>query len=133
MRPHRRNYRRIDIEFFKDFHADLNVRAFDLLIHRFADIVQQPGPPGDFHIGADFRGDRRGKMRHFHRMQQNVLAVAGPEFQPSEQLHQPRVKVQNIDIVTCLVARLFNLVGDLFFGHLHGFFDTGGLDARILY
>ena len=65
---------------------------FDLVVHRLADVVQETGPLGHVHVGAELGGHDPGQVRHLDGVLQDVLAVAGPELQPAQELDQLRVQ-----------------------------------------
>ena len=69
-----------------DLGADGGVRAFDLVVDRLADVVQQTAHLGDLDIGADLGCDDRGEMARLDDVVEDVLAVARPELEPAERL-----------------------------------------------
>ena len=66
--------------------ADLRMAAFRVVIGGFADVVQQAGTAGEVAVQAHFFGHHAGEERDFDRVPQHVLAVAGAEVQPAEQV-----------------------------------------------
>ena len=69
-----------------DRRADGGVRALDLVVDRLADVVEQAAHLGDLDVGADLGGDDRGQAAGLDDVVEHVLAVAGPELEPAEQL-----------------------------------------------
>ena len=67
--------------------ADLGMAAFHLVVGRLADVVQQAAAAGQVAVEAHFFGHHAGEERDFDRVPQHVLAVAGAEVQPAEQLY----------------------------------------------
>ena len=63
--------------------------AFQLVVGRLADVVQQAAAAGQVAVQADLFGHHAGEERHFDRVPQHVLAVAGAEVQPAEQVDRP--------------------------------------------
>ena len=60
--------------------------AFHVVVGRLADVVQQAGAAGEVAVEADLLGHHAGEERDFDRVPQHVLAVAGAEVQPAEQV-----------------------------------------------
>ena len=56
------------------------------MVGRLADVVQQAGAAGQVAVHAHLFGHHAGDERHFDRMPQHVLAVAGAVVQPAEQV-----------------------------------------------
>ena len=66
--------------------------ALGLVVGRLADVVQQAAAPGQRAVEADFLGHHAGDEGHFDAVPQHVLAVAGAEMQPAQQVDQPLVQ-----------------------------------------
>jgi len=71
---------RADAVAFGKFRADLGVRAFSVVVHGFAEIVQQGANLGDFHIRAEFSRKHAGNLGCFHGMGKLVLTIRGAIF-----------------------------------------------------
>ena len=66
--------------------ADGGVRAFDLMVHRFTDIVQQAGFLGGGYVGAQFRGNHPRQVGRLDAVGQHILPVAGAVLETPDQL-----------------------------------------------
>ena len=86
--------------------ADLGVAALDLVVGGLADVVQQAAPPGQVAVQADLFGHHAGQKRHLDRVPQHVLAVAGAELQPAEQLDDLLVQARHVGLLGGLLADL---------------------------
>ena len=69
--------------------ADLGMAPFQLVVGRLADVVQQAAAAGQVAVQADHLGHHAGEERHFDAVPQHVLAVAGAEVQPAQQVDAP--------------------------------------------
>ena len=65
--------------------------AFGLVVGRLADVVQQAAAAGQLAVEAHLLGQHAGEEGHFDRVPQHVLAVAGAEVQPAQQVDEPLV------------------------------------------
>src|SRR5436305_272723 len=68
------------------------VGALDLVRHRFADVVQEGCTARGLRTGAELVGHQHSKSRYLDRVRQHVLAVAGAELEPAQELDQLGVK-----------------------------------------
>ena len=66
------------------------------MVGRFADVVQQAGTAGQVAVEAHLFGHHAGDERDFDRMPQHVLAVAGAEVQPAQQIDDLRVQAADL-------------------------------------
>ena len=89
------NHFRVFLEFFGDVNADGDMRALDLMVNGFADVVQQAGALCQRRIDAQLRRHVAGQMRHFDGMAQNVLPIARPEAETAEDLDELGVNAVN--------------------------------------
>ena len=62
------------------------VAAFYLVGDGLADVVQQCSGLGDAYVGADVTSDHAGQVAPSHGVLEDVLSVAGAEFELTEQL-----------------------------------------------
>src|SRR5690606_34564543 len=69
-----------------ELRADHGVGSFHLMVDGLAEVMEQAAGLGDHDVRAQFGGDHTGDMRGFNRVGMLVLAVAGAEFQPAQQL-----------------------------------------------
>ena len=72
------------VVFLRDIRRYLVMRAFDLVVDGFADIVQQRGAFAERDVEPEFAGDSARKPGDFQRMLQLVLSVGSAVFQFAE-------------------------------------------------
>ena len=103
------------------------------MIQGFADIMQQAGAAGDGGIQPQFAGHNTGQVRHFQRVIQHVLTVAGAVTQPTQQLDQFGVNAVDTgldnDALTLLLDGCLNLGGRL----SDGFLNSRGVNTSVKY
>lgn len=68
------------------FNAQLDVRAFHLVIDGLADVVEQTRALGELHIRAQLRRHQTGQMADLDAVLEHVLAVARAIAHAAEQL-----------------------------------------------
>ena len=107
--------------------------AFLLVVHRLAQVVQQPGAAGDFGVQAQLGGHHLRQVRHFHRVFQHVLAVTGPEAEPAQKRQHLFGQVRQVGLLGRVTAdfqqRFFHLLRHLGVQ----LFDAGGVNAAVLH
>ena len=69
-----------------DLSADLGVRALDLVVDGLAEVVQQTRHLGHLDVRAQLRRDHRRQAARLDGVSQDVLAVAGAELEPAQEL-----------------------------------------------
>ena len=107
------------------------MRAFLVVVHGLADVVQEAALLGDLHVGADLGGQDAGQLGHFHGMGELVLAVGGAELEPSHHAQDLGMQAGDVGVEGGLFA---GLVDDLLDGAglvLHDLLDVGGMDASV--
>ena len=97
-----------------------------------ADVVQQPGPPGQLHIQPHLGGQVPGQQRHLSGVRQLVLAVRGTEFQPSKHLDDLGVHIVDPEPVQHLLGRFAHLDFDFLLALGDRLLDPARMDAAIL-
>src|SRR5690606_26013302 len=111
--------------------ADLDVRPLHLVVDRLADVVQESGPLGHVDVRTQLRGHNPREVGHLDAVLQDVLAVAGAELQPSQELDQLRMQA----VYPCLEGGLLALFPDdvfhFFLGLFHHLFDASRVDAAV--
>ena len=115
--------------FSQEFHADLGMPAFLLVVHRLADIVQQTRPPGDRSIQSQFIGHDLAQVGDFQRMAQHILAVTGAIRETAQKGKHRLGDVRKIGFQN---GRLANFEQFLihFLAHRHDdFFNAGGREC----
>ena len=70
-----------------EVHADGRVPAFDLVVHRLADVVQETAASGPLAVQPELIGDHLTQVGDLHRMTQHVLPEARAEVQLAHRLH----------------------------------------------
>ncbi len=118
---------------FGDVCADLGVRAFYLVAHRLADVVQHRAHLGELDVGAQFGGQHGGDVRGLHRVGELILAVAGAVFQAAQQLHQFGMQHLQADFDHRLLTGLFDRLLDFLLCLFDLFLDASRVDAAILH
>ncbi len=131
MRLHDFDDFRRHIEFLQNRAPDLNMRTLYLMADGFADVVQKSGFFSQIGVRADFRSDGRGQMRHFHRMKQNILAVAGAESQTAEHSNELGVKPRHARVIDRGFTRFLDFRRNFFFGFFHGFLNSRRLNPAV--
>ena len=114
-----------------DLHTDLDVAAFDLVVQRLADVVQKAGTAGLGHVHAHLGGQQAGEVGHFQRVVQHVLAKAGAEFQPAQQLHDVGVNAVQAHLHHRALAFPLHAQFQLAAAFLHRLLNAGGVDAAV--
>ena len=74
----------------------LHMGALHLVVDGLAQVVEQSGPLGLGHVGADLGGQQAGDVGDLDGVVEHVLAVAGAVVHPAQQLDQ--LGVQAVDI-----------------------------------
>ena len=111
--------------------ADLRMPAFGLVVGRLADVVQQAAAPGQRAVQADFVGQHAGDERHLDAVAQHVLAVAGAEVQPAQQVHHPLVHAVDVDLLAGLLAQLLDVPLQFLLRGGDDLLDARGMDAAV--
>lgn len=119
--------------FLGELGADFGVLAFDFVGDGLTDVVEQGGGLGDAFVGADFVSDHTGDVGHFDGMEQDVLAVAGAEFEFAEEVEQFTRDADDADFAGGVFAGADDFFLDFAFGLSDGFFDGSGVDATVFH
>ena len=107
------------------------MRAFDLMIDGFSDVVKEPGPLGLFHIESELRRHDAAEEGHLQRMLIDILRKARPVFEPADQLHQLRVHSMDPHIKRRLLPGLPDRNLHLLFHFLDDLLDPGRMDPAV--
>ncbi len=91
----------------------------------------RPAAAGQRAVEAHFLGQHAGQKGHFDRMPQHVLAVAGAEPQPAEQVNDLGMQAGHVGFLGRFFAVLLDVL--LHFGLRLGddLFDPGRMDAAV--
>ncbi len=105
--------------------------SFHLMIHCFADIMQETRTLGHADIQTQFSGKESGELRYFHGMLQYILSVAGTIVQFAKKLDQLRVNTVHADFQCGGFPLLFNSGIHFFSCLLYHLLDSGRMNAAI--
>ena len=105
--------------------------SFDFMVDRLADVVKQTGALGNLDVSAQLSGHDTGQMSDFDRMLQNILTVARPVFQSSEQLDQLRMQSVDTGIEAGLLPGFPDLRFQILLSFFYSFFDSRRMDAPV--
>ena len=111
--------------------ADLHMAALDLMVDRFADVMQQAGAARGYGVDAQFAGHHAGDVRDLNRMLQHVLAVAGAVAQAAERFDQLGMDAVDTGFKGGAFALGFDDLLHLTAGFFHHFLDACRMDASI--
>ena len=75
------------------------MRSFDLVIDRFADVVEETRCLADVDISADFRGKCGRDDRTLQGVGEHILSIAGAELEAAQQLDQVWVEANYVGLV----------------------------------
>ena len=112
-------------------HADVDVRALDLVIERLADVVEQAGAAGHGGIKPQLGGHDAGQEGHLQRMVEHVLAVAGAVTQTPQQLDQLGMDAVHAGFDDGALAFLLDGGVHLAARLLDRLFNARGVDAAV--
>src|SRR6476660_7678223 len=115
-----------------DICADQGVRAFDFVVDCLADVVEQPRCLADVDVRADLGGQGAGDDRGFQRVGQDVLPVAGAEFEPAKQLDQVRMQANDIRLIGDALALFADRAIQLGLRLVDNVLDPGRVDPAVL-
>ena len=90
------------------------------------------GPAGGLGARAELVGHHRGQLGDLDRVGEHVLAVAGAEAQPAEQLDQLGVHALHAGVEHALLTELDDVAVHLGLGLVVGLLDPGRMDAAVL-
>ena len=114
-----------------DINADLNVAAFDLVIERLTDIMQQTCSLAHGRIKTELRSDHTGDITNLEGMHQHILTVAGTVFQTTEDLDELGMQTVYAGVehrtFTCLLDACLDLSASL----LDHFLYPRGMDTAV--
>ena len=111
--------------------ADGRVRPLDLVVDGLADVVQQAAHLGDLDVRADLGGDDRRQVARLDDVVEHVLAVAGAELEPAEELDDLGREAGHAGVVGGLLAGLAHDEVDLGAGLGDDLLDAAGVDAAV--
>jgi len=92
---------------------DLGVRAVHLMVDRLADVVEEAGAPGDLDVRAELGRHDAGEVGHLDRVVEDVLTVARPVLEASEELDELGRQAVHVGVEARLFAGLLDRRFDL--------------------
>ena len=72
------------------------------------------------------------QVRHFQRVPQHVLRIAGAEVKPAQIVEHFLVQADDVGLEGRLLAEAANMLLDVFLGLLDDLFDSGRMNAAVL-
>ena len=101
------------------------------MVNGLAQIVEQTGPLGLGHVGADLSGQQSSHMGYFDGVIEHVLTVAGAVTHPAQQLDQLRMQAVDVGLKDGPLALGLDDGVYLALGLLHHLLDAGGMNAAV--
>ena len=83
--------------------------ALSFVVGRLADVVQQAAAAGQLAVKSHHLGQHAGEEGHFDAVPQHVLAVAGAEMEPAEQVRPAARAARGRRLPGRLLARLLDV------------------------
>ena len=102
------------------------------MVDGLAQVVEQAGPLGLGHVGADLGGQQARQVGHLDGVVEHVLAVAGAVVLAAQQLDQLRVQAVDVGLKHGALALGLDGGVHLPLGLFHHLLDAGGVDAAVL-
>ena len=115
----------------QQFRADGRMRAFDFMVNRLADVMQQAGPLRLPFVQTDGSRDGPHHRRHFDGVHQHVLREAVTVFEAANQIDDVRTQTGNAQLRNRFLPRLLDFVLHFLLHFVHHLFDARGMDTAI--
>ena len=115
----------------QEIDAELEVRPLHLAVDGLADVVKERRAHRDVRVEADFPGHDAGQPRHFGRVRQDVLPVAGAELQASHQPEDLGVEIVQAELEGDRAALLAHLLVGFVLDLLDDLFDARRMNAAV--
>ncbi len=112
--------------------ADLRVSALHLVVGRLAHVVQQAAAPRQAPVQAQLLGHHAAQVGHLQAVLEHVLAVAGAELEPAQELHQLLVQRPHVGVLDGGPAHLQDVLLHLGLGFVDHLLDARGVDTSVL-
>lgn len=103
-----------------------------LPVHALADVVEEPGPPGQSGVQAELRRHDPGEVGHLDGVLEDVLAVAGAEVEPAQKLDEAGLQAHHPRLQGRLLPALVDEGLHLLLGLLHHLLNAARVDAAVL-
>ena len=113
-------------------YADLYMGAFDLVVERLADIMQQTCTSCKGSVHAKLARHDTGEVSHLNGVVEDVLAVGSPVAQTSDKSYQLVVQTVHVGFHHSAFALLADTLLDLLARLFHGFLDASRVDTAVL-
>jgi hypothetical protein len=133
VRLHRLDDALVDTEFLEDPAPYLDMRTLDLMINRFADVMQEGPRASDGSVNAELRGKHAGDMGHFDRVLEHILPIARPEMEAPQERDKFRIEPYDAAFKRCGFAFLLHDIRNLDARFLHRLLYLGRLDTAVGY
>ena len=105
--------------------------ALGLVVGRLADIVQQAAAASQRAVQTDLLRHHAGDEGHFNAVPQHVLAVAGAEMQPAQQVDQPLMQTADGQLLAGVLAELLDVLLQLLLRSGDDLFDPRRVNAAV--
>ena len=117
--------------FSGEVNADLDMGAFDLVVDRFADIMQQSRALCEGGIESQLVRHHAREISHLDGVVEYILTVAGAVTQPSEHLDKLGVNVVDTELEHGSFALALDGRVHLASGFFNGFLNSGGVNTSV--
>ena len=105
--------------------------AFHIVGERLSDVVQKTCPTCQRCVHTQLLRHNTGEDSHLNGVLQDVLTVACPVAQTSQQAHQIGIDTVNVDLKCCAFASLLEGGVHVLLGFFHHFLNAGRVDASV--
>ncbi len=119
------------VEFADEFHAEGGVAAFLIVVHGFADVVEESGAAGEGAVETEFIGDHLAEEGDFDGVAEDVLAVAGAVVESADLFGDFGMEAGDVAFEDGFFAHLADVVFDFLLGEINDFLDARGVDAAV--
>ena len=116
----------------RELRGDERVRALDLVRHRLAHVVEHRRALRGLDARLELGRHDPGEVHDLERVLEDVLAVAGPEAEPAEDLDELVRKRPAVRLEDGLLARLSDDLVDLGLGLVVHLLDPRGMNPAVL-
>ena len=111
--------------------AEAYVRAFLLVVYRFAYVVQKSRTLCKVDVEPQLLSHKPCKQGNLYRVPVNVLSVARPVFEPANQLYKLGVKPEDSHFEHRAFARLLYLLVEFLFDLFYRLFYARGMNSSV--
>ncbi len=111
--------------------AQHGMRALHLVIHRFADIVEQAAHLGGFEIGLELGSDHRRQLSGLHSVRKLILAIGGAKLEAAQLLDDLLLQAGHTGVEGSPLALLHDQLLDVLPSLVHDLLDVRGMDTAV--